>query len=154
MTTNDYQWLPMTAKDYQWLTMTSNYLQWPTDWLLSADRIQLCSGVRILRIYQGHQEFPQTLLSKKTKLLSLIVAWLSSDIISCFKVQSSIGCLVWFFDNGNSIFSGGNSWCLFSSQQLIPYQFGTTFWLHSGFILATFRLHSSYILTTFWQYSE
>ena len=33
--------------------------------------------------------------------------------ISCFKVQSSVGHLDWFFDSGNSIVSWGN-WC--------PYQ--------------------------------
>ena len=43
--------------------------------------------------------------------LSLMVAWSSSVSISCFKVQSSIGHLVWFFDSGNSIVSGGKSWC-------------------------------------------
>ena len=40
--------------------------------------------------------------------LPLMVAWLS---VSCFKVQSSIGHLVWFFDSRNSIVSGGNSCC-------------------------------------------
>ena len=35
----------------------------------------------------------------------------SSFSISCFKVQSSIGHLVWFFDSRNSIVSGGNSCC-------------------------------------------
>ena len=36
----------------------------------------------------------QSLLSiNQTKLLSLIVAWSSSDFISCFNVQSSIGHL-------------------------------------------------------------
>ena len=43
--------------------------------------------------------------------LSLIVAWTSSVSISSFKVQSSIGHLVWFFDSGNSIVSGANLWC-------------------------------------------
>ena len=37
------------------------------------------------------------------KKLSLMVASVS---ISCFKVQSSIGHLVCFFDNGNSVVSG------------------------------------------------
>ena len=46
------------------------------------------------------------------KKLSLMVAWSSSVSISCFKVQSSIGHLVWFFDSGNSIVSGANPWCL------------------------------------------
>ena len=32
-----------------------------------------------------------------------MVASSSSVSISCFKVQSSIGHLVWFFDNGNSL---------------------------------------------------
>ena len=45
------------------------------------------------------------------KKLSLMVAWSSSVSISCFKVQSSIGHLVWFFDSGNSILSGANLWC-------------------------------------------
>ena len=45
------------------------------------------------------------------KKLSLMVAWSSSVSISCFKVQSSIGHLVWFFDSGNSIVSGANLWC-------------------------------------------
>ena len=35
----------------------------------------------------------------------------SSVSISRFKVQSSIGHLVWFFDSGNSIVSGANLWC-------------------------------------------
>ena len=48
---------------------------------------------------------------KQTKLLSLIVAWSSSDFISYFKVQSSIGHLVCFFDSGNSIVFRGNFWC-------------------------------------------
>ena len=43
--------------------------------------------------------------------LSLMVAWSSSVSISCFKVQSSIGHLVWFFDSGNSIVYGANLWC-------------------------------------------
>ena len=43
--------------------------------------------------------------------LSLMVAWSSSVSISCFKVQSSIGHLVWFFDSGNSIVSGASLWC-------------------------------------------
>ena len=43
--------------------------------------------------------------------LSLMVAWSSSVSISCVKVQSSIGHLVWFFDSGNSIVSGANLWC-------------------------------------------
>ena len=38
--------------------MTSNDLQWLTDWLFSANRIQLCNRVPILMIYQEHQEFP------------------------------------------------------------------------------------------------
>ena len=42
--------------------------------------------------------------------LPLMVGWSVSVSISCFKVQSSIGHLVWFFDSGNSILSGGNSW--------------------------------------------
>ena len=41
----------------------------------------------------------------------LMVAWLSSVSISCFKVQSSIGHLVCFFNSGNSIVSGVNPWC-------------------------------------------
>ena len=40
-----------------------------------------------------------------------MVASQSSISISCFKVQSSIGHLVWFFDSRNSIVSGGNSCC-------------------------------------------
>ena len=40
-----------------------------------------------------------------------MVAWSSSGSISCFKVQSSIGHLVWFFVSGNSIVSGVNLWC-------------------------------------------
>ena len=44
--------------------------------------------------------------------LSLMVAWSSSVSISCFKVQSSIGHLVFgFFDSQNSTVSGGNVWC-------------------------------------------
>ena len=42
---------------------------------------------------------------------SLMVAWSSSVSISCFKVQSSIGHLVWFFDSENSILSGANLCC-------------------------------------------
>ena len=45
------------------------------------------------------------------KKLSLMVAWSSSVSISCFKAQSSIGHLLWFFDSGNSIVSGANLWC-------------------------------------------
>ena len=37
-----------------------------------------------------------------------MVAWSLSGSISCFKVQGSIGHLVWFFDSGNSILSGVN----------------------------------------------
>ena len=40
--------------------------------------------------------------------LSLMVAWSLSVSISRFKVQSSIGNLVCFFDSGNSIVSGAN----------------------------------------------
>ena len=43
--------------------------------------------------------------------LSLMVAWSSSVSISCFRAQSSIGHLVWFFDSGNSIVSGVNLGC-------------------------------------------
>ena len=43
--------------------------------------------------------------------VSLMVEWSSSVSISCFKVQSSIGHLVWFFDSKNSIVSGANLWC-------------------------------------------
>ena len=43
--------------------------------------------------------------------LSLIVAWSSSVFISCSKIQSFIGHLVWFSNSGNSIVSEGNSWC-------------------------------------------
>ena len=85
-------------------------------------------------------------------------------------LQSSIGRLVWFFENGNSILPEGNSWCLFSSQYWyyifwnlwegrgvsiwLHYDYiMTTFWLHSGYILATFWLHSDYLLTTFWLHS-
>jgi len=74
---------------------------------------------------QGHQEFPPEFVIKKpnqvafqphfptyetNEELSLMVAGSLSDSISCFKVQSSFGHLVWIFDNGNSIVSGGNSW--------------------------------------------
>ena len=38
----------MTYNDPQWLPMTSNDLQWLTDWLFSANRIQLCSRVPYL----------------------------------------------------------------------------------------------------------
>ena len=51
--------------------------------------------------------------------LSLMVAWSSSVSISCFRAQSSIGHLVWFFDSGNSIVSGVNlgcPWTDFASQ--------------------------------------
>ena len=47
--------------------------------------------------------------------LSLIVAWLSSVFISRFKVQSSIGHLVWFFKSPNSIVSLANVWCPWKS---------------------------------------
>ena len=43
--------------------------------------------------------------------LSLMDAWSSSVSISPFKVHSSFGHLVWFFDSGNSIVSGANLWC-------------------------------------------
>ena len=59
------------------------------------------------------------------KKLSLMVAWSSSVSISCFKVQSSIGHLVWFFDSGNSIVSGANLWCpyndIFRLRSLCPF---------------------------------
>ena len=38
--------------------------------------------------------------------LSLMVAWSSSVSISCFKVQSSIGHLVWFFVSRNLFLKG------------------------------------------------
>ena len=50
------------------------------------------------------------------KKLSLMLAWSSSVSISCFKVQSSIGHLVCFFDSGNSIVSGANLWCPWQVQ--------------------------------------
>ena len=40
-----------------------------------------------------------------------MVVWASSVSISCFKVQSSIGHLVWFFDSRNSKVSGAKLWC-------------------------------------------
>ena len=48
--------------------------------------------------------------------LSLIVAWSSSVSISRFKVQSSIGHLVWFFDSGNSLVPGANLWCPWQTE--------------------------------------
>ena len=73
--------------DLSWPPMTSN------DWLLSANRNQLCSRVPIIMIYQRNKVFPPySVIKKKTKLLFLIVAWSSSDFISCFRVLSTI----WF----------------------------------------------------------
>ena len=43
--------------------------------------------------------------------LSLMVAWASSVSISYFRVLSSLGHLVWFFDSGNLIVAAANSWC-------------------------------------------
>ena len=75
----------------------------------------------------------QSLLSKKKPncLLSLLHGRHQISFpASKFRVRMAI----WFFDNGNPILSGWNSWCLFSSQQLIPYILkSTTFWLHSDY---------------------
>jgi hypothetical protein len=51
--------------------------------------------------------------------LSLMVASSSSVSISCFKVQSSIGHLVWFFDSENSLVSEWNSWCPYNQYNQI-----------------------------------
>ena len=45
-------WIDLS--DLQWPPMKSNDLQWLTDWLLSANRIQLCGRVPLLMIYPGH----------------------------------------------------------------------------------------------------
>ena len=52
--------------------MTSNVLQWLSDWLLSANWIQLCSRVPILMIYQGHQGLPPESVIKPNCFLSLL----------------------------------------------------------------------------------
>ena len=71
--------------------------------------------------------------------LSLMVASSPSVSISCLKLQSSIGNLVWFFDSQNLIVSEGNSWCPYNQYNLIieeeekrevlwgPYREGTHF---------------------------
>ena len=51
--------------------------------------------------------------------LSVMVAWSSSVSSSCFKVQSSIGHLVWFFDIENSLVSEWNSWCPYNQYNQI-----------------------------------
>ena len=51
--------------------------------------------------------------------LSLMVVWSSSVSISCFKVQSSIGHLVFFFDSENSLVSEWNSWCPYDQYNQI-----------------------------------
>ena len=48
-----------------------------------------------------------------------MVAWSSSVSVSCFKVQSSIGHLVWFFDSENSLVSEWNSWCPYNQYNQI-----------------------------------
>ena len=48
-----------------------------------------------------------------------MVASSSSVSISCFKVQSSIGHLVWFFDSENSLVSEWNSWCPYNQYNQI-----------------------------------
>ena len=53
--------------------------------------------------YSFQPHFPTNETNEK---LSLMVAWLSSDSISCFKGESSIGHLVSFSDSGNSVVSG------------------------------------------------
>ena len=50
---------------------------------------------------------------------SLMVAWSLSVSISRFKVQSSIGHLVWFFDSENSLVSEWNSWCPYNQYNQI-----------------------------------
>ena len=75
--------------------MTSNYNKWLTAWLLSANRIHLCGRVPILMTYQGHREFPPN----QTKLLSLIVAWSSSDFISCFMHQDDLTTFWLYLDD-------------------------------------------------------
>ena len=94
--------------------MTSNDTNAMTDLTPSANRIKLCGRMPILMIYQGHQGFPPESVIKKPNQIAFSHCCMVH--ISCFKVQSSIGHLVWFFDNVNSIVSGGNSWCLFSSH--------------------------------------
>ena len=145
--------------------MFSNDLQWLTDWLLSANRIQLSGRVPILIKYQGHQEFPPELLKNQTILLSLIVSWSSSDFITCFKVLLAIwfGCLI---TKLNTFWRELLVSFLFATTDTIHfqicerggmYQFGTyvtTFWLHSDYILTTFWLHSDNILTTFWLHAD
>ena len=53
--------------------------------------------------------------------LSLMVAWSLSVSISRFKVQGSIGHLVWFFDSGNSIVSGANLWCPYKQVTAVAF---------------------------------
>ena len=53
-----------------WSESTSNDLQLVTDWLLSANRMQLCGRVPILMIYQRQQEFPQESVIKKTNQIA------------------------------------------------------------------------------------
>ena len=89
--------------------MTSN------DWLLSANRNQLCSRVPIIMIYQRNEVFPPDSVIKKPNQIAFSHCCMVV-IRFHFLLQSSINHLVWFFDNGNSVPSGGNSWCLFSSQ--------------------------------------
>ena len=78
--------------------------------------------------------------------LSFMIAWSPSVSISCFKVHSSIGHLVWFFDNGTSIvslrFSQKNLqksyffWTTSLKTQPFSVQYSLVVMLHSSFSLS------------------
>ena len=97
-----------------WSESTSNDLQLVTDWLLSANRMQLCGRVPILMIYQRQQEFPQESVIKKTNQIAfshccmvVIRFWLHSGyFLAMFWLHSDY--------------------------------FLTSFWQHSDCILTTF----------------
>ena len=77
-------------------------------------------------IYQGHQEFPPESVIKKTNQIAFshccMVVIRFNFLLQSSEFYLPFGLVYWFIHyNGNSILSGGNSWCIFSSQQLIPY---------------------------------